>query len=307
MNDWKFRSLRAFTLIELLVVIAIIGMLLAVLIPALQYAKVQATAAICLANLNGLTKTWVLYAEDNDGELVGSATYDETGYDTQNYPAQNPTTTRRMRNFVALPQDENGQARNDTLEDELRGLKRGGLWPYVENEKLYHCPTDKRHLKAPEGDHMRADGTRYNWWGTKGGYRTYSLTAVYNGFMAPGVGWATDEYKVTIYRMEEVISPGHKFAWLEEQDGYGFNGNTWNFYLNRRDIWGDPFSVSHNKRSTLGFADGHAEKRLWVDESTLRMAELNVKEVPTNGDRKDFDWFRNHYVPGKMPQELRAI
>ena len=115
----KAANRNAFTLIELLVVIAIIGMLLAVLIPALQYAKVQATAAICLANLNGMSKAWVLYAEDNNSELVGSATYDATGYQNQNYPAQNPTTTRRMRNFVGTPHDENGANRNDFMKARL--------------------------------------------------------------------------------------------------------------------------------------------------------------------------------------------
>ncbi|MBN1817317.1 MAG: type II secretion system protein [Sedimentisphaerales bacterium] len=291
-----------FTLIELLVVIAIIGILLAVLVPALQYAKVQATGAICMANLNGLTKTWVLYAQENDSDLVGSATYDATGWQIQQYPNNNPTTKRRVKNFVATPQDENGQDRNNTVEDEIRGLERGGLWPYAENEKIYHCPSDKRYMKAPVGDHVGGGS-----WGLKGGYRTYSLGAVYNGFMFAGSGWPTDEYKVTVHKINEILTPGQKIAWVEEHDGYGYNGNTWNFYLNTLAKWGDPFAVAHNERSTLGYADGHAEKRQWQDQSTLDMAAANHKEYPTNGQTEDFIWFRLRYVPMKMPPEMRAV
>ncbi|MBN1125418.1 MAG: prepilin-type N-terminal cleavage/methylation domain-containing protein [Sedimentisphaerales bacterium] len=301
-NEAFVKSYRGFTLIELLVVIAIIGILLSILIPALNYAKVQATAAVCLANLNGLSKAWVLYAEENDSDLVGSATYDVTGWQTQDYPNNNPTSQRRVKNFVATPQDENGQSRNDTVEDEIRGLERGGLWPYAESEKIYHCPSDKRYLNPPVGDHVGGGS-----WGLKGGYRTYSLGAVYNGFMTASNGWATDEYKVTVHRIGQILTPGHKVAWVEEHDGYGYNGNTWNFYLNTLSKWGDPFAVAHNERSTLGFADGHAEKHQWQDQSTLDMAEANHKEYPTNGETEDILWFRKHYVPTKMPPEMRAV
>ena len=56
---------KAFTLIELLVVIAIIGILMAILLPALQQAKAQARIAICLSNQkqNGMGVT--MYAGDH--------------------------------------------------------------------------------------------------------------------------------------------------------------------------------------------------------------------------------------------------
>lgn len=60
---------KAFTLIELLVVIAIIALLLAIIIPALKTVKLQATGAVCVANLGGIAKAWYLYLDENDAKV----------------------------------------------------------------------------------------------------------------------------------------------------------------------------------------------------------------------------------------------
>lgn len=61
---------RAFTLIELLIVIAIIGLLVAILIPALSGARRVAKSAVCLTRLRTAGQGMVLYANDYRDTLV---------------------------------------------------------------------------------------------------------------------------------------------------------------------------------------------------------------------------------------------
>lgn len=65
------RKTKAFTLIELLVVIAIVSILAAILFPVFARARENARRSSCASNLKQLALGALMYAQDNDGRLMG--------------------------------------------------------------------------------------------------------------------------------------------------------------------------------------------------------------------------------------------
>jgi prepilin-type N-terminal cleavage/methylation domain-containing protein len=68
-QKFKFQKLKGFTLIELLVVVAIIAVLIAILLPALNSARVQAKRVSCASNMRQMGIALFEYAHENDGKF----------------------------------------------------------------------------------------------------------------------------------------------------------------------------------------------------------------------------------------------
>jgi len=262
------QSRRGFTLIELLVVIAVIAILMAILMPALKIAREQARAINCLANQRSLAQAYIMYADDNFGLLP----------DSNVRPAH-------VYGWVHCPTDINGtefflSSDDVSLEDRYRGIRNGVLWEYCASVDAFHCPGDRRWI----------DGT---WVGDSSGCRIYVSYAVQGGL--------NGEERDSIRKYENIENPGAVYVFVEEAYGGAncYNCGSWMLANgDNENSWWDNLAPWHNDRSTLSFADGHAEVMKWQDERTVLYAQDRSLVSPIQSGNLDLQFMiRGYGVP----------
>ena len=115
-SDAQSRSSRAFTLIEMLVVIVIIGILAALLLPAVVRTRETGRSAACLSNLHQIGIALQVFAQENDNHL--------------------PIMYDRPTNGIPSP---------GPFFDQV-------MLPYMYGQSnVFHCPSDTRQLFEKTG------------------------------------------------------------------------------------------------------------------------------------------------------------
>jgi prepilin-type N-terminal cleavage/methylation domain-containing protein len=161
------RRTNGFTLIELLVVIGIIGVVIAILLPALNSARRQARVTACASNLRQLGIVYSIYAAEQRGRYV-------TPVSAENWPVGGLNVN------AGAPADPLNPAR--IIPGQTAGPGLLYQLAYLKNPGILYCPA---------GDEGLARTDREKWWNAlawEQAFTGYAVYANYRTMAVPGDG-----------------------------------------------------------------------------------------------------------------------
>jgi prepilin-type N-terminal cleavage/methylation domain-containing protein/prepilin-type processing-associated H-X9-DG protein len=243
---------EGFTLIELLVVIAIIAVLMAILMPALNRVKEQGKRATCLNNLKQLNLAWIMYADDNDDKLVNG--------DSGEYSIHSNETPWVLSDWGA----------GLTERQKIEAIKKGALWPYTKELRLYKCPTVNTIARSGSMQNIM---------------RTYSVSDSMNC-----KDWPAMNAKMIKKRLD-IKNPAYRIVFVDDGGTNPSALGGWTVYV-IEERWWDPPPVRHGDGTNFSFADGHSDYHKWKDPRTIefgkRVPPTAFSDVQTGSE--DLHW-----------------
>jgi len=231
-----FKPGVAFTLIEMLVVIAVIGILAALLLPAIGKAKARERQMACVNNLHQLQIGWSMYCDEHNGVLPLNI-QEQTSY------SLNASTT------------DSWVVGDASVSADMAFITQGAIYGYVGGPGVYHCPSDHSTIAASDAPRTRS----------------YSMDFYLHGRLDPESASLIPAGSQTglLTRQSEIPFPSKAFVFLDENEKTIEDG----VFLLYRDpdlTWQNAPSDRHSQGANLTFADGHSEHWKWRSPKRVR-------------------------------------